>query len=236
VTLALPPFTPMIRRILWTLGIVFAVQVVLRFVAPGVAEGLIDVFGLSPEFRVRPDAPPIALWQLVTYSLLHGGFWHVVLNGLGIWMFGGDVERVLGSRGFLRYFVICVIGGALAVVVGGLLTEGRAQVIGASGGVLGLVLAFAMFFPERQVFIFPIPFPLPAWVMAAIYALLNLYGALTPESSGISYAAHLGGLAAGYLYLKGFIKPGSWWSVLRRKKKHPFRVIPGRRAGPYDIN
>lgn len=241
VQLALPPFTPMVKRVLWTLGIAFAVQVVLGFVARDMAAGLVDIFGLDPQIRVRragAESPPIAVWQLVTYALLHDprSIWHLLMNALGIWMFGGDVEKVLGSRGFLRYFVVCVIGGAVAVIVGGFLTQSPAQVIGASGGVLGLVLGYAMFFPERQVFIFPIPFPLPAWVMAAIYALLNVWGALVPGASGISYAAHLGGLAAGYLYLKGFIKPGSWSGFFRRRRKSAFRVIDGRRPGPYDIN
>jgi membrane associated rhomboid family serine protease len=127
------------------------------------------------------------------------------------------------------------LGGGVAVVIGGLLSGSAHPVIGASGGVLGLVVAFAMFFPERRVFIFPIPVPLPAWVMAVGYGAFNLVYAVLPGSGGISYAAHLGGLATGYLYLKGFIKPGGWSSFFRRRRR-PFRVIPGRRQDSFDIN
>jgi membrane associated rhomboid family serine protease len=244
VTLAFPPFTPMVKRILWVLGIVFLVQSVLHLLAPQLEFLLVRVFGLNPQLRLalsyESTGLPIAFWQLATYALLHGSLIHILFNALGIWMFGGDVERVLGSRGFLRYFVVTVLGGGLAVVIGGFLTGSLVPVIGASGGVLGLVLAFAMFFPERRVFIFPIPFPLPAWVMAVVYGLMNLYGAVTsstgPLGSGVSYAAHLGGLVAGYLYLKGFIKPGSWSTLFRRRRK-TFQVIRGGdRPGPYDIN
>ncbi len=238
-TLAFPPFTPMVKKILWVLAGVFVVQALLHLAAPDVEFLVTQALGLNPQLRLQfgygPPSVPLAVWQLVTYALLHGGLTHILFNGLGIWMFGGDVERVLGSRGFLRYFLVCVVGGGLAVVIGGFLTGSLVPVIGASGGVLGLVLAFAIFFPDRRVFIFPVPFPLPAWVMAIVYGLLNLYGALTPGASGVSYAAHLGGLAAGYLYLKGFIKPGGWTNIFRRKKR-PFRVIEGRRPGPYDIN
>lgn len=237
-TLAFPPFTPMVRRILWVLGVAFVLEKIIELISRDAASYLLAIFALDPQLRIRelgtPLTPPVAIWQLLTYALLHGGLLHILFNGLGIWMFGGDVERVLGSRGFLRFFLVCVLGGGLAFVAGGLLSGATAPVIGASGGVMGLVLAFAMFFPERRVFIFPIPFPLPAWVMALLYALLNVYGALFPGVSRVAYAAHLGGLVAGYLYLKGFIKPGSWTQLFRRRRS--FRVIPGARPDPFDIN
>ncbi|MCE5245562.1 rhomboid family intramembrane serine protease [bacterium] len=243
VTLALPPFTPAVRRILYVLGGMFVLQLVLRFGAPDLYARAMDLLALDPQLRLRDAAgqatPPIAAWQLLTYALLHGGVVHLLLNGLGLWMFGGDVERVLGTRGFVRYFLVCVAGGGAAVVLLALLLTGATiPVIGASGGVIGLVVAFALLYPERRVFIFPIPFPLPAWVMALAYALINVYGAvqdaLMPGGAGsVSYAAHLGGLAAGFLYFKGFIRPGSWF---RRKRRHPqFRVVKGG-PGPFDIN
>lgn len=236
VTLAVPPFTPMVKKILWVLGVTFVLQSVLKLASPELERVLGLTLGLNPSLRLGFDGPPVAIWQILTYGLLHGGLMHLLFNGLGIWMFGGDVERVLGSRGMLRYFVVCVAGGGLAVVVAGLLFGQTAFVIGASGGVLGLVLAFAVFFPDRQVFIFPIPFPVKAWVMAVGYGLINLYGALFPGASTVSYAAHLGGLAVGYLYLKGFIKPGGWSRLFARRRRHPFKVVHGQRPGPYDIH
>ncbi len=236
VTLAVPPFTPMIKKILWVLGGAFLLQSVLKFAAPDLERMLMLFLGINPELRFAPGSPPAGIWQLLTYGLLHGGLTHILFNGLGIWMFGGDVERVLGGRGMLRYFLVCIAGGGLAVVLAGLLFNQYAFVIGASGGVMGLVLAFAIFFPDRQVFIFPIPFPVKAWVMAVGYGLINLYGAFFPGASGVSYAAHLGGLAAGYIYLKGFIKPGGWTKIFARRRRYPFKVVQGDRPGPYDIH
>ncbi len=239
VTLAFPPFTPMVRRILWVLGVAFVLEKTIQLVWPPLAYYLLAVFALDPQLRIRlidvPLTPPgVALWQLLTYALLHGGLLHILFNGLGVWMFGGDVERVLGSRGFLRFFVVCVLGGGVAVVIGGLLSGSLAPVIGASGGVMGLLLAFAMFFPERRVFIFPIPVPVPAWLMALIFGLLTVYGAMFQGASKVAYAAHLGGLVVGYLYLRGFIKPGAWTNMFRRRRS--FRVVPGERRDPFDVN
>ncbi|RMG46034.1 MAG: rhomboid family intramembrane serine protease [Acidobacteria bacterium] len=223
VGLAFPPVTPMVRRILWTLGGGFAAQVLLTragFTFP------VDLFALHPRTAVP------FVWQFVTYALLHGGLWHLLMNMLGVWMFGGDVERVLGSNGLLRYVLVCVTGGGVAHVLFGFLTGGAGTVMGASAGVLGLVLAFALMFPERQMFLFPIPVPIRARTVAILFGVIDLYGAIDANPlDPVAHLAHLGGMAAGYLYLKGFIRPGGWFARLRRGRgaRRPFRVIEGER-------
>ena len=141
--------------LLWVLGAAFVVQFVLQRIVQ--AEGILAWLALWPALLLQPPYP---FWTLASYALLHGGIMHLLLNLLGLWMFGGDVERMFGTRGFLRFFLYCVLGGGLLYAAVGLLRGTSAPVIGASAGVLGIAAAFAVFFPSRQLFVFPIPFPI----------------------------------------------------------------------------
>ncbi len=236
---AFPPLTPMVRKILMALGIAFVVQTAMQVM--GLVE-LVWWLALSP-----PGLKHFALWQFLSYGLLHGSIaspqmgnlWHLGMNCLGLYFFGGDVERALGSKGFLRFFIACVLGGGLLYGVVGLLVGSTVPVIGASGGVLGVVLAFAILFPKRQLIMFPIPIPIRAWVLAAVYLVLNLYGALVDRGGGVAYLAHLGGMGAAYLYLQ-MIRggggsrgggPKSWF-----RKRRSFDVHNGGRRGPWDVH
>ena len=216
-TLAFPPVTPMIRRILWTLGIAFALQwLVLVHVAHG---RLLEPLVLTPQGVLHGQ-----VWRLVTYALLHGGLGHLLMNMLGIWMFGGDVERLFGSRRLLVYFVVCVVGGGIAHVLVGLLAGSPVGVIGASAGVLGVVLAFALFFPDRRVFIFPLPFPIRARTMALIYMVLDLWGAVGTHGGNIAHVAHLGGALTGFLYIAWLRGWGPTLAALGIRRRR-FRVV-----------
>ncbi len=216
---AFPPVTPMIRRILWTLGIAFALQWIVLY--PFLGRWTVDRWlALTPAGVLHGYA-----WQLVTYALLHGGLWHLLMNMLGIWMFGGDVERLFGSRRLLVYFVVCVVGGGLAHVLVGLLVGNPVGVIGASGGVLGIVLAFALFYPDRMVFIFPLPFPIRARTMALIYMVLDLWGAVSAAGGGIAHFAHLGGALAGFLYIGWWRGWGPTLAALGIRRRRRFRVV-----------
>ncbi len=236
--LALPPVTPMLRLILMTLAGAFVVQTMLQLLG---LPALIWWLALSGE-----GLRHFALWQLLTYGLLHGSIvtpqmgnlWHLAMNCLGLWVFGGDVERVLGSKGFLRFFIICVLGGGLLYGVAGFISGSPIPVIGASGGVLGVVLAFAIFFPKRQLILFPIPVPIRAWALAAIYLVLNVYGALANPDGGVAYLAHLGGMGAAFLYLRlmrGGGGAGRGWRSLFRKRPR-FEVHRGDRRDPWDLH
>lgn len=148
-------------------------------------------------------------WQLVTYALLHGGLLHLALNGFAIFMFGPPIERLLGSRAFAVYFVACVIGAAVAQLATIRFAIGDAApypTVGASGGVFGLLLAFAMFYPTQRILLLIPPIPMPAWLFVTLYGALELYLGVTGTRSGIAHFAHLGGLVTGLvliLYWRG---------------------------------
>ena len=243
VTFAFPPVTPMVKQILIFLAACFAVQVFLE-----------SLFGMGLFVREWLSLVPayvfgrVAIWQLVTYGALHGGIFHLLMNALGLWMFGGEVERVLGSRGFLRFFVVCVAGGGLLHTIVALLFGGDyalVPTVGASAGVLGVLVAFAVFFPQRQLMLLFPPIPVKAWVLALIVGAIDLYNALTtigarsgfgPATSRIAVVAHLGGMLTAYLYIKGFIKPGGWPRVRFGKRDKGFRVVRGGQDDRYDVH
>ncbi len=153
----------------------------------------------SPQFRGAPD---FQVWQVLTYGFLHGSLAHLFFNMLALYMFGGDIERLLGARRFLIYYLVCVVGAAVAqlTVMGGM-NRPPVPTVGASGGVFGLLLAFGMAFPQRRVMLLFPPIPMPAWLFVTLYGLLELYLGVTGTQAGVAHFAHLGGMAAGYALL-----------------------------------
>jgi len=150
-------------------------------------------------------------WQLVSYSFLHGGISHLLLNMLALWMFGTDVERVFGTRRFTLYYFVCVVAaGVCQLLVSGMSPEAAEPVVGASGGIFGLLLAFAMLFPRRIIVLLFPPIPLPAWLFVTLYALLELYFGVTGSEAGVAHFAHLGGMLGGWLMIR------FWRSRVRR--------------------
>jgi membrane associated rhomboid family serine protease len=136
-------------------------------------------------------------WQIVTYAFLHSttNISHLLFNMLGLWMFGAEVERYVGSWRLLACYFASVITAALTqLIVPGLLGAPPAATIGASGGVFGLLLAYALLFPRRKVVPLIPPIPMPAWLFAAIYAGIELFLGVTGTLSGIAHFAHLGGM------------------------------------------
>ena len=149
-----------------------------------------------------PGAPIFRPWQLLTYGFLHAGPAHLFFNMLALYMFGGDVEQLLGSRRYLIYYLLCVIGAAVTqLVVMGNIDRPPVPTIGASGGVFGLLLAFGMAFPQRRIILLFPPIPMPAWLFVTLYGLLELYLGVTGTSQGVAHFAHLCGMVAGFLLL-----------------------------------
>ena len=143
-----------------------------------------------------------APWQIVSYAFLHGSLLHLAFNMFGLYMFGGPLEQVLGRRRFLLYYFGCVIAAALTQLVVLRLAGTFVPTVGASGGVFGLLLGYAMYFPhQRIVLLFP-PIPMPARVFAAVYALVELALGIFGSAAGIAHFAHLGGMAGGWLLLR----------------------------------
>ena len=146
-----------------------------------------------------------ALWQVVTYMFLHGGIGHILINMLSLWMFGTELERTWGTRFFTKYYFVTGIGAAvtsllLSMFIGEMYDT---VTIGASGAVYGVLLGYGMYFPNRPIYLYFV-FPIPAKYFVMIVGAIAFFSALGgPTGGGIAHTAHLGGLIAGYLYLKG---------------------------------
>jgi len=140
-----------------------------------------------------------ALWQPFTYMFLHGGLLHLFLNMLWLFFFGKDVERALGTRAFLCFYLTCGAVGVLATFIPAMLWGG-ASVTGASGAVMGVLVAFAVINPEREFFLFPIPMPINARALVLIVIAMNVLLAFQPGNTSV--ATHFGGMAVGFLYMK----------------------------------
>jgi len=182
------------------------------------------LFGLVP-YLVRHE---LYLWQILTYQFLHGGLFHILFNMLALWMFGCDLERRWGSRFFVKYYTLCVAGGAVLNVL--LLPDQTAPSIGASAGVYGLLLAYGVLYPDRIIyFYFLFPIKMKHFVM--IIGAISLYSSISATQSGIAHLAHLGGMAFGYVYLRWgnpWIWAGIYWDRYRlARRRRRFRVIDG---------
>jgi len=147
-------------------------------------------------------------WQLVTYSFLHGGELHILVNMLGLYMFGSEVERVLGQRRYLVYYFGSVLTAAVAQLIMSAVSAGPPYpTVGASGGVFGLLLAYGIFFPRRLVMLIFPPIPMPAWLFVIVYAGIELYLGVTGTQAGVAHFAHLGGMLGGFVMLQYWRRP-----------------------------
>ena len=209
----------------WLLVTNIALFVIYFFAARTEAGQLFLLLSLVPQAVVRH----LAIWQLFTYMFLHdpGGFSHILFNMLTLWMFGTDLERQWGTRRFLTYYFVCGVGAGICVVLINLLFgEMNARVIGASGAIYGLLMAFGLLYPDRTLlfsFLFPIKAKYFVMILGAI-AFLSSFNV----NGGLSNVAHLGGMLFGYAYLKmqfqsvdlAFLEKGYRdWKLQRAKKK-----------------
>src|SRR4051812_31323869 len=141
-------------------------------------------------------------WQLVTYSFLHANFWHLFVNMFALYMFGGELERLWGQRRFVQLYFASVVAAALTQLVFSSLSGAPAYpTVGASGGIFGLLLAYAMYFPHRTIVLLIPPIPMPAWLFVTLYGLLELYLGITGTQEGVAHVAHLGGMLGAWLVI-----------------------------------
>lgn len=138
-------------------------------------------------------------WQWVTYGFLHGGMAHLFLNMFAFWMFGTAIERVWGSRLFLIYYMVCIVGAALVQTI--VSWNEAYPTVGASGGTFGLLLAFGWMFPRAPIYFMLIPFPIQARYFVCIYGAFEIYMGFSELDTGIAHFAHLGGMLFGYLLI-----------------------------------
>jgi membrane associated rhomboid family serine protease len=148
-----------------------------------------------------PLGPQFRPWQLVTYAFLHGNLTHILFNMFGLAMFGTDVERRLGGVRYTIYYFVCVIAAAVAQLTVASMRGGDYPTVGASGAIFGLLIAFAIFFPQRVIVpLFP-PIPMPARTFAFVYGGLELVLGVTGSQAGVAHFAHLGGMLGGYVLI-----------------------------------
>jgi membrane associated rhomboid family serine protease len=140
------------------------------------------------------------LWQLGTYIFLHGGVFHLLFNLFALWMFGGELESYMGPKKFLRYFLYCGIAAGICTVLFTPRMFQRIPVIGASGAIYGLLLAFGWLFPNRLIYIYFL-FPIPAKYFVIIFGLIEFFSSMEGAGGGIAHLTHLGGLLFGLLYM-----------------------------------
>lgn len=200
----MPPVPPITKVLLLACGLVYVLQLVLGELAmlpfmlwpageyTRVFNGQIVSVGFLP-------------WQLFTYGFMHGSETHLLFNLLALWMFGGDVERVLGPRRYFLYVLTCIVGAGLIQLV---VTTMAAQsgelynTVGISGGVFGVLLAFGMAFPNRQVMLLIPPIPMKARTLVVVYGVIELVLGVSGTRTGIAHFAHLGGMLFGFLLLQ----------------------------------
>ena len=153
-------------------------------------------------FALWPLGSGFAPWQLLSYALLHGGLLHLAFNMYGLWMFGSELERSWGPRRLLQYYVVSVLMAGVVQLVVASDAPAPYPTVGASGGLYGLLLGYAMLFPQRTIMLLFPPIPMPAWLFAVFFGLLELTLGVAGEPSGIAHFAHLGGMLGGWLMLR----------------------------------
>lgn len=197
--------TPAIKWLLIANTAVFLGQTLLQlFGGVELYRMFLEWFGLIPMASTRG----LRIWQPFTYLFLHGNLWHLLINMLVLWMFGRDIEQTWGRRRFFQYFFITGVGAGLINVAIKMIfypAGGQEQTIitiGASGAIYGILMAAALLFPDRQVWLIPFPVTLPMRVYVAIIGAIAFYMSLGAGGDNISHVSHLAGMLVGYLYLR----------------------------------
>jgi membrane associated rhomboid family serine protease len=186
-------WTPAIKTLILICVVGFFFQIFSQIAG---APPLMYTLGLVPNDVVQK----FYVWQLVTYIFLHGGFFHILFNMFGLYMFGSELEATWGTRQFIKFFFICGIGAALTSVVAS--PHSMIPIIGASGAIFGLLLAYGVLFPDRIIYLYMI-IPIQAKWFVIIFGAITFLSALSATGTGVAYVAHLGGMLFGFLYLKG---------------------------------
>jgi membrane associated rhomboid family serine protease len=204
-SLSLPPFTKAVKWLVIINAAIYLLITLLQAGAPEIGDVVFLILALIPQVVVHGG-----IWQLITYSFVHTGIFHILLNMLALWMFGSVFEIDWGLKKFLEFYFFCVIGAALTTIavsyigVGGVTPH--TKTVGASGGVFGILAAFGLLYGDREIMLFPLPFSMKAKYFVAGYVFVEVINAIQAAApgrgQGIAYVAHLGGLLFGFLYVK----------------------------------
>ena len=187
-------------------------------------------FMISTFAMFYPTSPYFHPWQILTHMFMHGGFWHILFNMYTLWMFGSVLERMIGEKKFLIFYFVCGLGavalhtgveylqaqGFMTAIANGSATAAQSYaelkstpVVGASGAIYGVIIGYAMLFPQsRLTLLFP-PVTLSAKWMVIIFAAMELLFGITGTVVSIAHFAHLGGMLFGWLMIKYWRKKGT---------------------------
>jgi membrane associated rhomboid family serine protease len=229
--------TPAVKAIVYTTVGVFLVTFAAK--AFFGSDVFFEIFGLRPQAVFQQ----FYFWQVATYLFLHDvqSFMHILFNMLALWMFGVDLERRWGSRGFVKYYAITGVGSGVVTALVSLLPFASTRdiygvtTVGASGAIYGLLMAWALLFPHRQI-LFMFIFPLSARVAAFLMGGMAFMAAASGMNNSVAEATHLAGFVIGWLYLKGFSRLRldlsyqlARWRMERTRRK--FNVHKGGKDG-----
>lgn len=194
-------FTPWVGRLIIANAVVLLLLRTI-FTSPVLAEAL----------AFSPDSAFTRPWTFFSYMFVHAGLLHLLFNMLMLFVFGAPVESRMGSRTFILYYLYCGVGAAVfCLALSGVMSVG--PFVGASGALLGVALAFAMFWPDAELIVFPIPIPLRARTLVMILIGLDVLLYFMTPGDGVAHLAHVGGAAFGYLFFR--------FQGLSRRTPHP---------------
>lgn len=188
--LPFPRVTPWVGRIIAANAVVLLLMQTL-FTSPALQELL----------AFDPDAVTRHPWAFFTYAFVHGGLLHLLFNSLGIFVFGTAVESRMGSRAFLSYYIYCAVGAAIFCWLLGFMRDVQ-PFVGASGALLGLAVAFAMYWPDARIMVFPFPVPIKARTLVIALVAIDVAFAWLAPGDGIAHEAHVGGAIFGFLFFR----------------------------------
>jgi membrane associated rhomboid family serine protease len=197
-------FPPVIKNLLIINGVVYLLQIIMENLTYGGYPGWYIVnkwFALNPIGGVDPAGMSynFQIWQLITYQFMHGGFGHIFFNMFVLWMFGMEIENLWGSKKFLYFYLLCgIVAGIVHLLIAPLIGGGNAVVVGASGSIFGVFVAFAMMFPNRYIFLY---FFIPIKAKYLIGIMVVMQFMFFRGDSNIAFLAHLGGALAGFLFI-----------------------------------
>jgi membrane associated rhomboid family serine protease len=220
--------TPAVKILVLTCAGVFVLQELIQIFRPlGETAWIYHEFGLVP----LGIFPGLRIWQPFTYIFLHGGLWHLLINMLMLWMFGRELELVWGKKRFLNYFFLCGVGAGLIEVIVKFIPllwghqPSDVPTIGASGAIFGILIANAILFPDREIWLFPLPIMIPMRPFVAVMAAIEFFSTLGAAGDNVSHVCHLGGMLIGWLYLRRgsflfrFRNEVADWKLQKNKKR-----------------
>ncbi len=189
--------TPMVKNLIMIIVAVFLLQSIVQLTHPqAYFYYFLYYLALVPILVWKQ----YFVWQLGTYIFLHGGIFHILFNLLALWMFGGELENYWGSKKFLRFFLLCGISAGICTVLFTPEIYQSIPVIGASGAIYGLLLAFGWLFPDRPIYIYFL-FPIQAKYFVIIFGLIEFFSSVEGAGGGVAHITHLGGLLFALIYM-----------------------------------